>query len=212
MAGIEPIVEPDVEGSPESDESRWTVISKYAGDYFFPAQSEEPGSLIVDSQFQAPSWLGGALVSAMSRDQFFREVRSRFSSIPWQERASRASGIPRAPRPAGAPQAPSIPIGQPGAFNDQERPFMEALQQGLMAKFAPEARQSTMYRTKREAERREKQVKEFTPVPMSKASFLADLEDKIGSVQWRAKNPDHGPKVANRPGISKKYQEELNGL
>jgi hypothetical protein len=211
MPGIEPIVEE----SPESDDSKWTVISKYAGDYFFPPLQEEPVSMVSSSTFQAPSWLGGAIVSSISRDQFFNEVRGRFSSIPWQARASRASGIPRAPGATGAtgsPQAPSIPIGQPGAFNDQERPFMEALQQGLMAKYAPEARQQTMYRTKREAERREKQVKEFTPVPMSKASFLQDLEDKIGSVQWRAKNPNHAPKVANRPGISKKLQEELDGI
>jgi hypothetical protein len=208
MAGIEPLIEPPI----EEDTSTWNVISKYAGDYFYPALVEGDESLLVDTQFKAPSWLGGALVSSMSRDQFFREVRSRFSSIPWEPRASRASGIPRAPRPTGAPQTQPIPIGQPGAFNDQERPFMEALQQNLMAKFRPEARQSTMYRTKREAERREKEVKDFTPVPMSKADFLADLEDKIGSVQWRAKNPDHSPKIANRPGVSKLYQEELDGI
>lgn len=207
MAGIEPLVEIP----PEEDTSTWNVISKYAGDYFYPALVEGDESQIVDTPFQSPSWLGGALVSSISRDQFFREVRSRFSSIPWEPRASRATGAPRAPRPLGVNQSPSIPLGQPGAFNDQEKPFMEALQQGLMAKYAPEARHETMYRTKREAERREKQVKDFTPVPMSKADFLNDLEAKIDSVQWRPKNPDHSPKVANRPGISKQYQEELDG-
>jgi hypothetical protein len=208
MAGIEPLVEPPV----EEDLSTWNVISKYAGDYFYPALVEGDESQIVDTPFQAPSWLGGALVSSISRDEFFREVRSRFSSIPWEPRASRATGAPRAPRgPAGGPGATG-PSGSPAPAPGPVEPnFMEALQQGLMAKYAPEARQSTMYRTKREAERREKQVKDFTPVPMSKADFLKDLEDKIDSVQWRPKNPDHGPKVANRPGISKKYQEELDG-
>lgn len=206
MAGIEPNVEPIVEPSPESDESRWTVISKYAGDYMFPAQVEDPPSRVTDSWFTAPSWLGGSQVSAISRERFFSEVRSKFSSIPWTTRATRAKEIARAQPKAFDTQGAPIP------FNEQQSPFMEALQQGLMAKFRPESRLDTMYRVKRETERREKQVKEFKPIPMTKAEMLADLENKISDVQWRPKNPDHSPKVANRPGISKKYQEELDGI
>jgi len=197
--------EPVIEGNPES-EAWLNTISKYAGDYFFPAQVEDPPSLVSDNTIRAPGWLGGSQVSVISRERFFSEVRSRFSSIPWTDRASRAKEIARAaPRQTDSQGAP-IP------FNEPQTPFMESLQQGLMAKFRPEARQSTMFRTRREAERRERQVKEFRPIPMTKAEMLADLENKIGSVQWRAKNPDHGPKVANRPGISRKYQEELDGI
>lgn len=139
-----------------------------------------------------------------SRDEFFDEVGSQFRAVPYRDRKSRAGlGAPRIPK------APSMPV-TPQNMNvpDLGDMFMEKLEQGLMAKFRPESRESTMYRTMREAERKEGEKKDFKVRPMSKDDFLRDLQNQISSVQWKEKRSVHKATIA-RPGIRKKYQEEL---
>jgi hypothetical protein len=177
--------------SPEQDAFYYT-ISKYAGDLLFPAEIEVSDSLPLSRYNQ----------DGILREEFFREVRSYFSSIQPRPRPSRA-GQRQGPTYT-APGHPEIP------FNDQERPFLEEIEKGLILKFRGPEFRDTVYRTKREAERKE-DMKQAGPVGvMSKDEVLKDIADRIGSVQWRPKNDSHKAIVASRPGISKQYQRELD--
>jgi hypothetical protein len=136
------------------------------------------------------------------REEFFREVRSYFASIQPRPRASRA-GQRQGPTYEDRTR-PDIP------FNDQERPYIEEIEKGLILKFRGPEFRDTVYRTKREAERKEDMKKNEGPVGvMTKEQVLKDIADRIGSVQWRPKNDSHKAIVASRPGVSKKYQREL---
>lgn len=97
-----------------------------------------------------------------------------------------------------------------GSGPAERAPYMEDVEQRLISKFQPEELRDTVYRTKREKERKEGQKKEFTPRAMSKEDFLNDLRNRIDSVPWREKNPNHAAKVAARPGIRNKYQQEID--
>lgn len=139
-----------------------------------------------------------------SRDEFLDEISMQFRGVPYRDRKSRAGlGAPRIPK------APSLPVTPPNLnVPDISDLFMEKLEQGLMAKFLPESRESTMYRTMREAERKEGMKQDFKVRPMSKDDFLRDLQNQISSVQWKEKRSVHKATIA-RPGIRKMYQEEL---
>jgi hypothetical protein len=177
--------------SPEQDAFYYT-ISKYAGDLLFPAEIEVSDSLPL-SRYNRDGIL---------REDFFREVRSYFSSIRPIPRASRVRE--RQGQTYELRGHPEIP------FNDQERPFLEEIENGLILKFRGPEFRDTVYRTKREAERKE-DMKQAGPVGvMSKDEVLKDIADRIGSVQWRPKNESHKAIVSARPGISKQYQRELD--
>lgn len=141
-----------------------------------------------------------------TREEFFDEVGSQFRAVPYRERKSRAGpavpGIPKVPRP-GLPITPASALAP-----DTGDLFMERLQQGLMAKFRPESRESTMYRTMREAERKEGAKKDYKVRPMSKEAFLKDLEAQVSSVQWKEKKSVHKATIA-RPGLRQNLQREL---
>ena len=196
---IEPIVEPQVEGKPEAPAWFYT-ISKYAGDIFFPPEIETPAEPGI---ITAP---GGSPITGINKQQFFNEVRAYFRGVPWTPRASRAGfgGSRSSPQPT----YPTTPTGQNIAVTPPESPYMERVEQLLIAKFKPEARTGTTYQQKREAERREGQKKEFTPRVLSKDDFLKDLSDRIESVNWRPANPKHTAKIS-RPGVSRQFQREL---
>lgn len=166
-----------------------------------PSQEEIPED-IFDSWWRTYSKYSTERI--YSRDEFFDEVASQFGWVPYRERKSRAGT-----GPARIPKAPSLPV-TPENMNvpDFGEKFMEKLEQGLMAKFRPESRESTMYRTMREAERKEGLIKDFKIQPTSKEDFLRDLQDKISSVEWKEKKNVHKATIT-RPGIRKKYQEEL---
>lgn len=170
-----------------------------------PVVEEIPES-VFDSWWRSYSKFAGERI--YSRDEFFDEVGSQFRAVPFRDRKSRAGpGGPRIPR--GPPASPALPV-TPLNMNapDIGDVFMEKLEQGLMAKFRPESRESTMYRTMREAERKEGMKQDFKVRPMSKDDFLRDLQNQISSVQWKEKRSVHKATIA-RPGIRKKYQEEL---
>jgi hypothetical protein len=191
MALVEEKQEPQVEETPEKD-SFYYSISKYAGDYLFPAEFEPTDKLPLSRYNQ----------EGILKDQFFREVRSYFASIQPRPRASRV-GQRQGPTYEDRTR-PDIP------FNEQERPYIEELEKGLILKFAGPEFRDTVYRTKREAERKEDMKKNEGPVGvMTKEQVLKDIADRIGSVQWRPKNDSHKAIVASRPGVSKKYQREL---
>lgn len=167
---------------------------------------EEVPESVFDSWWRSYSKYGGERI--YSRDEFFDEVGSQFRAVPHRDRKSRAGlGGPRIPKAPGP--SPALPV-VPQNLNvpDLGDMFMEKLEQGLMAKFRPESRESTMYRTMREAERKEGEKKVFKVRPMSKDDFLRDLQNQISSVQWKEKRSVHKATL-NRPGIRKKYQEEL---
>lgn len=186
MAGQEEIIEE----SPEQDSSFYYTISKYGGDVFFPAEIE-PSDKLPLSRFNS---------EGMARSQFFDQVRGYFSTIRAGPRASRVRER----------QGPTYTGGSPDiAFNDQDRPFLEKLEEGLILKFRGPEFQGTVYRTKREAERKQDQKREGPVGVMSKEEMLRDLADKIDSVQWRPKSNNHKAIVAARPGISHKHQKEL---
>jgi hypothetical protein len=190
MAGEEEQIEPQIEESPERD-ALYYSISKYAGDILFPAEIEPSDKLPLSRYNQ----------EGILREEFFREVRSYFAGIRPMPRPSRA-GQRQGPtyQDRGRPEIP---------FNEQERPFLEELEKGLILKFRGPEFRDTVYRTKREAERKEG-MKQAGPVGvMSKEEVLKDIADRIGSVQWRPKNESHKAIVSSRPGISKEYQREL---
>lgn len=170
-----------------------------------PVQEEIPES-IFDSWWRTYSKFSTDRI--YSRDEFFDEIGSQFRAVAYRDRKSRAGQgpprIPKAPSPI-----PSLPVTPPNMnVPDITDIFMEKLEQGLMAKFRPESRESTMYRTMREAERKEGMKQDFKVRPMSKDDFLRDLQNQISSVQWKEKRSVHKATIA-RPGIRKKYQEEL---
>lgn len=200
MPGIEPKIEPNLEGNPES-ESWLYSISKYAGDFYMPPVVSEPPPMVIQSWISIPSWLGGGQVPAITRERFFSEVRDKFSHIPWTSRASRAREIAIDNRRIEAME---------GTTPADRTPYMEDVEQRLISKFRGEDLRDTVYRTKREKERKDGQKKEFTPRVLSKEQFLEDLENRISSVQWREKNPNHGAKVGARPGIRKQFQQEID--
>lgn len=201
---LEPQIEPSLEGNPES-ESWLYSISKYAGDYYMPPEVSEPPPTVIQSWIPIPAWLGGGQVPAITRERFFSEVRDKFSHIPWTSRASRAREIAIDKRRAEAMEGE-------GPSPADRTPYMEDVEQRLISKFRGEDLRDTVYRTKREKERNEGQKKEFTPRVMSKADFLNDLENRISSVQWREKNPNHAAKIASRPGIRKQFQQEIDNV
>lgn len=183
--------EPQVEVSPEQDAFYYT-ISKYAGDLLFPAEYEPTDKLPLSRYNQ----------EGLQREEFFREVRGYFAGIRPTPRPSRA-GQRQGPTYT-APNHPEIP------YNDQDRPYLEDIEKGLILKFRGPEFRDTVYRTKREAERKE-DMKQAGPIGvMTKDEVLKDIADRIGSVQWRPKNESHKAIVSSRPGISKKYQRELD--
>lgn len=173
-------------------------------------QVEEIPESVFDSWWRSYSKFSTERI--YSRDEFFDEVGSQFRAVPFRDRASRAgpsTGIPRVPGSPRIPKAPSLPITPPNInVPDTGDSFLERVEQGLMAKFRPESRESTMYRTMREAERKEGAKKDFKVRPMSKDDFLNDLQNQISSVPWKEKRSVHKATIS-RPGIRKKYQEEL---
>jgi len=139
-----------------------------------------------------------------TRDEFFDEISYQFRGVPYRPRPSRAGqgrGFGTGP---AIPSLPTIPNIAP----DVSDTFMERLEQGLMAKFMPESRALTMYRAKREAERREGAVKEYNVRTMSKEDFLEDLSNQIASVPWKEKKAVHKSAIS-RPGLRSELQREL---
>jgi hypothetical protein len=190
MALIEEQIEPRVEESPEKD-AFYYAISKYAGDILFPAEHETSDRLPLSRYNQ----------EGILRDEFFREVRGYFSSI---------RPIPRASR-AGNRQGPTYTdLGaQNIPFNAPREQYLENLEEGLILKFRGPDFRGTVYRTKREAERKE-DMKKVSPVGiMSRDEMLRDIANQIGNVQWRPKNDNHKAIISSRPGIRKEYQREL---
>jgi len=138
-------------------------------------------------------------------DEFFDEISYQFRGVPYRPRATRAGqGSGRIPGPS-LPMPPAFPNIAP----EPSETFMEKLEQGLMAKFRPEDRSSTMYRAMREAERKEGQVKDFKVKTMSPDQFLSDLKDQISSVQWKEPKSSHKATLA-RPGLRNNLQQELD--
>jgi len=170
-----------------------------------PVVEEVPDS-VFDSWWRSYSKFAAERI--YSRDEFFDEVASQFRGVPFNERKSRAGQgpprIPKAPSPVLALPVTPLNMNVP----DISDIFMEKLEQGLMAKFLPESRESTMYRTMREAERKEGMKQDFKVRPMSKEDFLRDLQNQISSVQWKEKRSVHKATIS-RPGIRKKYQVDL---
>lgn len=139
-----------------------------------------------------------------TRDEFFDEISYQFRGVPYRPRPSRA-GLGRIP--GAGPAIPGVPAF-PNIAPDTSDTFMERIEQGLIAKFRPEARQETTYRAKREMERREGQVKDYHVRAMSKEDFLEDLSNQIASVPWKEKNSVHKSAIS-RPGLRSELQREL---
>jgi hypothetical protein len=186
---VEPTVEPLVEENPEKD-AFYYAISKFAGDYLFPAEQQTTGPL---SRFNR---------DALQREDFFREVKSYFAAIRPIPRPSRAGQHRQGPTYEDRLH-PEIP------FNDQDRPYLEEVEKGLILKFRGPEFTGTVYRTAREAERREGMKKEGPIGVMSKEEVLRDIANQIGTIQWRPKNESHKAIITSRPGIRKEYQREL---
>ena len=102
----EPIIEPQVEPTPELDEG------------------------ILDSWYR--SFQNYTQERIYTRDEFFDEISYQFRGVPYRPRASRAGqGSGRIPGPT-LPTLPTFPNIAP----EPSDTFMEKLEQGLMAKFA----------------------------------------------------------------------------
>lgn len=183
----EPIIEPDVE--PRTVEGRPEM------------EPLDPG--ILSSWYR--SFQKFTQERIYTEDEFFDEISYQFRGVPYRPRASRAG------QGSGRISGPPLPV--PPAFpNIAPKPsesFMEQLEQGLMAKFRPEDRASTMYRTMREAERKEGQVKDYKVKSMSPEAFLEDLKNQISSVQWKEPKASHKATLA-RPGLRQNLQKELD--
>lgn len=151
------------------------------------------------------SWQKFTQERIYTEDEFFDEISYQFRGVPYRPRASRAGqGSGRIPGPF-LPVPPQFPNIAPQPSEN----FLEQLEQGLMAKFRPEDRSSTMYRAMREAERKEGQVKDFKVRTMTPEAFLSDLRDQISSVQWKEPKSSHKATLA-RPGLNKNLQRELD--